>query len=114
MFSLAAFADQAEQPVGLLLNAGGSKLVRFNSETPLAARPGDLLFSGDVLKTEASPASFLFCPAKAMETLAPSGEVRLDAKEPKVKSGKLSPAPRDRARSRPPCVSPSRASNITV
>ena len=67
--------------------------MRFNAETPLGARAGDLLFSGDSLKTEASPASFLFCPASAMETLGPSGEVRLESKEPKVKAGKLSPQP---------------------
>lgn len=90
---MAAMADQTEQPVGLVLSAGGSKLVRLNSETPLGARPGDLLFSGDSLKTETAPASFLFCPAKALDTLGPSGEVRFDPKEPKVKSGKLSPQP---------------------
>jgi len=67
--------------------------VRLSAETPLAARAGDLLFAGDSLKTEAAPASFLFCPANALETLGPSGEVRLEPKEPKVKSGKLSPQP---------------------
>src|ERR1051326_264446 len=86
-------ADQAEQPVGLVLSPGGSKLTRLNAETPLAARAGDLLFSGDSIKTEASPASFLFCPANMMETLMPSGEVRLETKEPKVKTGKLNPTP---------------------
>ena len=54
---------------------------------------GDLLFSGDGLRTETGAASFLFCPAKAIETLAPSGEVRLDAKQPKVKTGKISEQP---------------------
>ena len=91
LLPLAASADQPEQPVGLVLSPGDSKLVRLNSETPLAARAGDLLFSGDSLKTGSSPASFLYCPAKALETLAPSGEVRLEQKEPKVKTGKLSP-----------------------
>src|SRR5271166_2561964 len=86
-------ADTKEEPVGLILNASGSKLLRADTETPLAARPGDLLFSGDGLRTESGPASFLFCPAKSLDTLTPSGEVRLDTKAPKVKSGKISEQP---------------------
>src|SRR5437764_52576 len=65
-------ADAPEQPVGLILSPGGSKLVRLSAETPLAARAGDLLFAGDTLRTESTPASFLFCPASALETLGPS------------------------------------------
>ncbi len=68
-------------------------MLRADTETPLAARPGDLLFSGDGLRTEASPASFLFCPDKAIDTLGPAGEVRLDAKSPKVKTGKITEQP---------------------
>ena len=88
-----AIADQAEQPVGLVLSPGGSKLQRLNSETPLGARAGDLLFAGDTVRTEAAAASFLFCPARELQTLGPSGEVRFDTKEPKVKTGKLSQQP---------------------
>ncbi len=88
-----ASADTKETPVGLVLSAAGSKLLRADTETPLAARPGDLLFAGDGLRTETSPASFLFCPAKAIDTLGPSGEVRLDTKQPKVKTGKISEQP---------------------
>src|ERR1700691_5629479 len=91
--AVAGFADTKEEPVGLVLSATGSKLLRADTETPLAARPGDLLFSGDGLRTETGPASFLFCPARSLETLLPSGEVRLDAKSPKVKAGKISEQP---------------------
>jgi len=83
----------ADEPVGLVLNSGGSKILRLNTETPLSARPGDLLFSGDGLRTETSAASFLFCPAKSITTLSPSGEVRFETKQPKVKTGKISQAP---------------------
>jgi len=86
-------ADSREEPVGLVLSAGGSKLLRANTETPLNARDGDMLFSGDGLRTEGNPASFLFCPAKAIETLAPSGEVRFETAQPKIKTGKLSQQP---------------------
>lgn len=82
-----------EQPVGLVLSANGSKLLRADTETPLAARAGDLLFSGDGLRTDTGAASFLFCPAKAIETLSPSAEVRLDMKAPKVRTGKISEQP---------------------
>src|SRR5271163_1218502 len=91
--AISCFADTKEEPVGLVLTATGSKLLRADTETPLAARPGDLLFTGDGLRTETGPASFLFCPAKSLDTLLPSGEVRLDAKSPKVKSGKISEQP---------------------
>ena len=98
-----------EEPVGLVLNPGGGKLLRANTETPLAARAGDLLFSGDGLRTEGSAASFLFCPAKSLDTLSAAGEVRLDAKAPKVKTGKISEAPA-RACTLPPTLRIAQAS----
>src|SRR5271168_590748 len=88
-----AFPDTKEEPVGLVLSAPGGKLLRADTETPLAARAGDLLFAGDGLTTDAGPASFLFCPANSLDTLSPSGEVRFDPKQPKVKSGKISEQP---------------------
>src|SRR5271168_4448174 len=94
LFAVCAFAaEQKEAAVGLVLNGAGGKVLRADTETPLAARPGDLLFSGDGLRTETGSASFLFCPAKSLDTLSPSGEVRLEAKAPKVKSGKISEQP---------------------
>src|ERR1700733_9870928 len=92
-FADTAFADTKEEPVGLVLSGTGSKLLRADTETPLAARPGDLLFAGDGLKTEGGPASFLFCPGKSLDTLTAAGEVRLDAKAPKVRSGKITEQP---------------------
>src|ERR1700733_12089519 len=94
LLSVPGIADTAkEEPVGLVLSATGSKLLRADTETPLDARAGDLLFSGDGLKTDAGPASFLFCPSKTLDTLTPSGDVRFDTKAPKVKSGKITEQP---------------------
>ena len=93
MLNAVCFADTKEEPVGLVLSATGGKLLRADTETPLAARPGDLLFAGDGLRTEAGPASFLFCPGKSLDTLTPSGEVRLDQKAAKVRSGKITEQP---------------------
>ena len=55
--------------------------------------PAICCFRATGSKTEAGPASFLFCPGKTLDTLTPSGEVRLDAKAPKVKSGKITEQP---------------------
>jgi tetratricopeptide (TPR) repeat protein len=88
-----ARADTKESPVGLVLSAAGSKLLRADTLTPLAALPGDLLFAGDGLRTETDSASFLFCPSKVIQTLSPSGEVRLDSKQPKLKAGRISEQP---------------------
>src|SRR5579859_1464798 len=98
--AVGGLADQAEQKaesVGLVLSPGGSKLLRQGTETPLDARAGDLLYSGDGLRTAAGPASFLFCPSKTIQTLAPSGEMHVDPKAPKAKAGsKLSEVPTPR------------------
>ncbi len=82
-------ADIGEQPVGLILNAGNGKLLRANTQTALAARAGDLLFAGDGLRSEKSAVTYLFCPAKESQTLAVDSEIRLDAKQTKIKIGKL-------------------------
>jgi len=84
-------AEAREEPVGLILSATDGKVLRANTETPLAARAGDILFSGDSLRAVGSPANFLYCPGKSSQTLAPGGEVFLDTKQLKVKSGKLDP-----------------------
>src|SRR6185369_5008260 len=63
--------------------------VRAGSELPLAARPGDVLFSGDALRSEAAPVSFLYCPDKSSASLAPKAEVVIEAKQLRVRSGKM-------------------------
>ena len=82
-------APPKEEPVGLLLSAVGTHVLRANAETPLMARPGDVIFSGDELKAESGSASFLYCPAKASETVDQGGDITFDTKQIKVKTGKL-------------------------
>jgi len=86
-------AAALEQPVGLILSAGGSRLLRAGTETTLASRPGDLLFSGDKLSTTDAPASFLFCPGKIRESLLPRGEIQLQNKRLRLLQGKTSEQP---------------------
>jgi tetratricopeptide (TPR) repeat protein len=93
LMPIVAWAAVPEEPVGLVLNAGGSQLLRSDAETPLSARSGDLLFAGDGLRTSNNTASFLFCPGKTLETLSSSGEVRLETSKPKVRSGTISGQP---------------------
>jgi tetratricopeptide (TPR) repeat protein len=84
-------ADTKEEPVGLVLSAGSGKVLRANTETALAARAGDILFSGDDLRVADAPASFLFCPSKTSQTLTSGSEVILGENALKVKAGKLDP-----------------------
>ncbi len=83
-------AAHKEEPVGLVLTATGSKVLRANAETPLAARPGDIIFSGDELRAETGAASFLYCPGKTSQTLDQGGDLMFDARQLKVKAGKIS------------------------
>src|SRR5882724_4709451 len=61
-----------EQPVGLVLASQSARLSRGDTLLPLAAKPGDILFSGDSL---AGGASFLYCPENSSQTLSPDGAV---------------------------------------
>jgi protein O-mannosyl-transferase len=85
--SVALAAVPREEPVGLVLGAGGGKVLRANTETALAARAGDILFAGDSLQSGGLPTSFLYCPTRTSQILE-QGEVLLDSKALKGK-GKL-------------------------
>ncbi len=87
--SLQGAAPVREEPVGLVLAAGGGKVLRAGTETPLAVRSGDILFSGDSLKSDAGTTGFLYCPSKTSQILEQGGEVLLDSKALKVKTGKM-------------------------
>ncbi|HVY95009.1 MAG TPA: caspase family protein, partial [Bryobacteraceae bacterium] len=78
-----------EEPVGLLLTSTGGKVLRQNTETPLAARPGDVIFSGDELKAETGASSYLYCPAKQSQSVDQGADLLFDAKQIKVKAGKI-------------------------
>ena len=73
-------------PVGLVMSAGATLVRGAHS---LAARPGEVLFNGDSLRTGDSAATFLFCPQKLSATLAPGSEVVLSQDSYQVKSGSI-------------------------
>ena len=78
-----------------MLSAGRKPIVaREHGDSVSPPDPGDLFVLGRRLQNHRfAAASFLFCPTKVIQTLPPSGEVRLDTRLPKVKSGKLSEQP---------------------
>jgi tetratricopeptide (TPR) repeat protein len=82
-------AQQKEQPVGLVMMPGDAQVVRAGSELPLKAKAGEVLFAGDALRSGASPATFLYCPEKASQTIEPKTDALLEAKGLKIRSGKL-------------------------
>ena len=86
-------AADLEQPVGIMLSAGGSRVLRAGTETQLASKAGDLLFAGDELWAKDAPAAFLFCPGKAIETVPPGGDVQLLSKRLRLVQGKTSEQP---------------------
>ena len=88
VFSLRGDAPK-EQPVGLVLSPGGSKVLRAKTATPLATRAGDILFSGDSLQSAGASVAFVYCPSKTSQMLDPSSEVLLDTQQVKVRSGKI-------------------------
>jgi hypothetical protein len=85
----AIFADAPDTPVGILLSASDAKVVRANSTNPVDAKPSDLLFSGDSIRTGSAPASYLFCAGKSRQTLAPKGEALFEVSQVRVRKGKL-------------------------
>src|SRR3954453_16785920 len=84
-----ATAEELEQPVGLVTESKGAKLRRLNTELPLTAKAGDIMFPGDAVIADGGTATFLFCPEKTSQTLSGPGDVVLERKQLKVKSGQL-------------------------
>jgi tetratricopeptide (TPR) repeat protein len=99
LFSLVPLAAQPknELPVGLVTESQGAELLRAGTRLPVGAKPGDILFTGDSLRSGASSSPvFLFCPTFSSERLQASTEVTFDAAEVRIKSGGIahrSPAP---------------------
>lgn len=93
LVSAAPAAEKLEQPVGVILSGTKSQLIRAGTETPLSAKPGELLFAGDGLETTGAAASFVFCPAKVIRTLLPDSYVQLETSRSSVRRGRISEQP---------------------
>ena len=80
-------APQKDQPVGLVLAAAGGMVRRAGNELAIAVRPGDLMFSGDVLEASQGSVTFLFCPEKISATLPRGGRILFEASRLQVQQG---------------------------
>ena len=86
--AVAGYAQQ-EPPLGLVLSATKVALLRAGFSLPLTAKPGDILFAGDGLKSQDGSARFLFCPDKSSQEISGAAEVYLEARQLKVRTGSL-------------------------
>ena len=76
----------ATAPVGLVMSSGAT-LVRGGQS--MAAKPGEVLFTGDSLRAGTTAATFLFCPQKLSTTIAPGSEALLAADNFHVRTGSV-------------------------
>ncbi len=83
-------AQPAPEPVGLVIAAGAdAQIVRRGSTAPVRASIGEILFAGDRLAAGAGPASFLYCPARLIETIDPQSEALFEITDLKLQRGKV-------------------------
>jgi tetratricopeptide (TPR) repeat protein len=80
---------QQEPPLGLVVSATNVALLRAGFSLPLTAKPGDILFAGDGLKSQDGSARFLFCPDKTSQEISGTAEVYFEARQLKVRAGVL-------------------------
>jgi tetratricopeptide (TPR) repeat protein len=94
--AITSYAQQ-ESPLGLVLSATHVDLLRAGFSTPLPAKPGDILFAGDGLKSFAGDglkskdgsARFLFCPDNMLLEISGSAEIYFEIAQLKVRAGAL-------------------------
>src|SRR5438094_7360781 len=86
---LGSLALLQSQTVGVVLKPGGAALIRGDSKAETVAKPGDLLFAGDRLRSSGMAASFIFCPDKQSTTLAPGTDALLTANGIRVSKGQI-------------------------
>jgi tetratricopeptide (TPR) repeat protein len=64
-------------------------LLRAGFSLALTAKPGDILFAGDGLKSTDGSARFLFCPDNTSQEISGPAEVYFEARQLKVRAGAL-------------------------
>jgi hypothetical protein len=86
MISLAWAQPHSTAPVGLVMSSGA---ILIRGGQPLAAKPGEVLFTGDSVRAGNSAATFLFCPQKLSTTIAPGSEALLDVDSFHIRTGSV-------------------------
>jgi tetratricopeptide (TPR) repeat protein len=81
---------KTEEPAGVILRARDAQLHRSIANLPIAAKDGDLLFTGDRVRSGSSGAvEFLHCPSMMRATLAAGAEMAVEAGGVKLAAGAL-------------------------
>jgi tetratricopeptide (TPR) repeat protein len=81
-------AQEKEQPVGFVSAATGvAELTLRGNDSWRTARAGDILFSGDSLKTGSGSVEFIFCPKSTTQTLGRTSVVTLGDNELNLRLG---------------------------
>jgi tetratricopeptide (TPR) repeat protein len=81
--------EAPEPPQALVLAATGAQVLRAGSELPLTARPGEVLFSGDSLRTAEGSVTLIACAAKSQQTISNGADVLFEARGPKLRAGRI-------------------------
>ncbi len=84
--SLAWAQPHSSAPVGLVMSSGA---ILIRGGQPVAAKAGEVLFSGDSLRAGDLAATFLFCPQKLTTTIAPGSEALLDVDSFHIRTGSV-------------------------
>lgn len=83
---LACAQPHSSAPVGLVMSSGA---ILIRGGQPVAAKPGEVLFTGDSVRSGSSAATFLFCPQKLSTTIAPGSEALLDVDSFHIRTGSV-------------------------
>lgn len=78
-----------QQPVGLILAARGARVVKAERELPISAKPGDVLFSGDLLRAAGGFARVLHCPSRVASELDPDAVLVAEPRQWNLRAGRL-------------------------
>jgi len=82
--------ESNEAPLALVLAASGAHTLRAGSDLPLSAKPGDILFLGDALRSDGGTVTFLSCAGNTQQTLSPDGDVLFESRAMKLRAGRFS------------------------
>ena len=89
--TLAAGESEREQPLALALEASAARFTLANSVLSLEARPGDIFFAGDSIRTSGGRFRFLSCADHAIFETAGTIEIRFETSAPKFTGDKPVP-----------------------
>jgi tetratricopeptide (TPR) repeat protein len=90
LIAVQAAMAQEERPLALVLSATKGSILRSATLSPLSATPGSILFAGDaLLSPNDGSVTFVSCLNGLQQTLSAGGDVLFEARDLRVRTGKL-------------------------